>query len=337
MFRRLFAAVLVVVVAAALLIGTWPQLFGLERTIYVVQFVSFRGLTAAIAVAGIVLLLILAALSRGIRRLAGALALVLVVFTLAAAVILGSRGFGDTAFQPKSDGSLTIVEWNTLGAAPGVGTIAKLANDSAADVVVLPETDRQSANQVADLMGQAGHPMTVHTTAFNEIARAKSTSVLTSTALGGYSIDTTVGNTSTVPTVILRPDDGSGPTMVGVHAVAPQPREMVNWRADLQFVKNACAAPNTILIGDFNATLDHVAGLGSSAQTTMGRCTDAALQSHNGAVGTWPSRLPALLSAPIDHVMATDEWAVTGMRVVQDLDGAGSDHRPLVVQLSPKG
>ncbi|MBK4347351.1 endonuclease/exonuclease/phosphatase family protein [Lacisediminihabitans changchengi] len=337
MFRRLFAALLVVAVAAALLVGTWPQLFALERSLVVVQFVSFRGLTALIALAGLVIVLILAGLSRGFRRLGGALGVLLLVFALAGAVIVGSRGFGDTEFQQKSPTALTIVEWNTLGAAPGVGTIATLAENNAADVVVLPETDRQSANQVAALMEQAGHPMTVHTTAFNEIAKAKSTSILTSTALGGYSIDETVGNTSTVPTVILRPDDGSGPTIVGVHAVAPQPAEMDNWRSDLRFVKSTCSRPNTILVGDFNATLDHLAGLGSGARTTVGECTDAAIQSHNGAVGTWPSRLPALLGAPIDHVMATDNWTVTGMRVVTDLDGTGSDHRPLVVQLTPKG
>jgi endonuclease/exonuclease/phosphatase (EEP) superfamily protein YafD len=337
MFRRLLAALLVVVAAAAVLIGTWPQLFGLERRLFVAQFVSFRGLSAALAVAGVLLLVVLAIASRRARRLCVALAALLLVFALAGVAIQSSRGLGDTAFAAKTDGSLTIVEWNTLGVAPGVGTIAQLANDAAADVVVLPETDRASADAVASLMREAGHPMSVHTVAFNQIAKAKSTSVLTSTALGGYHIDEGAGNTSTVPTVILRPDDGSGPTIVGVHAVAPQPEVMTDWRADLEFVAKACSDPNTIMVGDFNATLDHLSGLGASATTTMGRCTDAALQSHNGALGTWPSRVPALLAAPIDQVMATAEWRVTGMRVVQDRDGSGSDHRPLVVQLTPKG
>ncbi|MET0806591.1 MAG: endonuclease/exonuclease/phosphatase family protein [Lacisediminihabitans sp.] len=337
MFRRLLAALLLLAVAAVLLVGTWPQLFGLERSLYVVQFVSFRGLTAVIAAAGAIALLIAAAASRRGRRLAASLAVLLLAFALVGAATQITRGVGDTAFQTKTAGSLTIVEWNTLGVAPGVGTIAALANDAAADVVVLPETDRAAADAVAALMREAGHPMSVHTIAFNQIAKAKSTSVLTSTALGGYSIDESAGNTSTVPTVILRPDDGSGPTIVGVHAVAPQPVEMANWRADLRFIATACSSDNTIMIGDFNATLDHLSGLGDGATTTMGRCTDAALQSHNGAIGTWPSRLPALLGAPIDHVMATAEWRVTGMRVVHDQDGSGSDHRPLVVQLTPKG
>jgi len=53
-------------------------------------------------------------------------------------------------------------------------------------------------------------------------------------------------------------------------------------------------------------------------------------------VGTWPAFLPALLGAPIDHVLATPGWTVSGFTVVQDLDGAGSDHRPVVAQLTPR-
>jgi endonuclease/exonuclease/phosphatase (EEP) superfamily protein YafD len=63
---------------------------------------------------------------------------------------------------------------------------------------------------------------------------------------------------------------------------------------------------------------------------------DAGDATGNAAVGTWPTNLPALLGAPIDHVMATPGWRITGMRVVTNWDGAGSDHRPIVVQLSPR-
>jgi len=80
-----------------------------------------------------------------------------------------------------------------------------------------------------------------------------------------------------------------------------------------------------------------MSGLASSADTTLGACADAGLASGNGAVGTWPTTLPALAGSPIDHVMATVNWRVTGMRVVQDLDTGGSDHRPVVVQLDPAG
>ena len=54
-------------------------------------------------------------------------------------------------------------------------------------------------------------------------------------------------------------------------------------------------------------------------------------------VGTWPVALPPLLGAPIDHVMSTDNWRVTGFRVIQSHDIYNSDHRPVLAQLSPAG
>lgn len=337
MFSRVLSALVVVVCAAALLVVTWPQLFDLERSMGVAQAVSLRGLDIAIVGAAVILLLLIAMFSRKLRAFASTLAVVFLVFCLAGIAVLSSRGFGDQALQAKSAGDLTVVEWNTLGGAPSSAVIAKLANDNDADIVSLPETTEATAGAVAEAMQAAGHPMSVHTVAFNHIAPSKSTSVLISTALGGYHLDTTVGSTSTVPTLILKPDTGSGPVIVGVHVVSPQPSEFQRWKSDLDFVKGTCTGANVILAGDFNATLDHFSGLGSSTTTDLGGCSDAAAASKNGAVGTWPSALPALLGAPIDHVMTTPNWRVSGMLVVQGLDSAGSDHRPIVVQLSPRG
>ena len=61
----------------------------------------------------------------------------------------------------------------------------------------------------------------------------------------------------------------------------------------------------------------------------------AAATSRNDT--TWPTDVPPLLGAPIDHVMATEQWLPTGFRVVTELDDAGSDHRAVVAQLSRTG
>jgi endonuclease/exonuclease/phosphatase (EEP) superfamily protein YafD len=94
-----------------------------------------------------------------------------------------------------------------------------------------------------------------------------------------------------------------------------------------------------ILAGDLNSTLDHYTGLdaASDASGGLGGCRDAARVTGNAAVGTWPTNVPPLLGAPIDHVMATPNWDVVGFRVIGSLDGAGSDHRPVVAQLRPVG
>jgi endonuclease/exonuclease/phosphatase (EEP) superfamily protein YafD len=67
----------------------------------------------------------------------------------------------------------------------------------------------------------------------------------------------------------------------------------------------------------------------------LGNCADSALSAGAAAVGTWPTSIPALLGTPIDHVMATVNWQVTTLQVIESLDDAGSDHRPIVATLTP--
>lgn len=335
MFRRLLAAMLLLVVAAAVLVLGWPQLFSLQRVAGIAQLVSFRAAGAAAAVAVLVVLLVLATANRRFRRLGLSLCALALVFVLVNAAVLASRGFGGSPVPARAATDLTVVSWNTLGDAPGAARIAKLAIESDADVVSLPETTEETARSVAALMTSAGQPMTSRTVTFGHVSKSRSTSVLISTTLGAYHLDESRGSTSTLPSLVMVPDSGTGPTIVAAHPVAPLPSQLQNWNADLHWLAGACRSGDVILAGDFNATLDHLSGLGSAAGTTVGSCTDAALRARTAAVGTWPTIVPALLGAPIDHVMTTKNWRVVGMRVVEDLDRAGSNHRPIVVRLRP--
>ena len=335
MFRRLLAALLVIVVAVAVVVLGWPQLFSLQRVAGIAQLVPFRGAAAAAAAAVLVALVVLAIANRRFRRLGLPLAALALLFVLLNVAILSSRGFGSETLPARGATDLTVVAWNTLGDAPGPVVIARLAIDSDADVVALPETTEETAKAVAALMTAAGLPMTPHTVAHGHISKSRSTSVLISNALGTYHLDESAGSTETLPSLVMVPDNGAGPTIVAVHPVAPLPSELQSWNSDLRWLAGACPEGNVILAGDFNATLDHLADLGTAPGTTVGECTDAALRARSAAVGTWPAFAPALLGAPIDHVMTTKNWTVVGVRVVQDLDGAGSDHRPIVVRLRP--
>jgi endonuclease/exonuclease/phosphatase (EEP) superfamily protein YafD len=335
MFRRFLASAALVIVAAVLLVAAWPGLFSLQRAPIIAQVVSLRGAAVTAALVIVVLLLLLLLVNRSFRRFGSALALLVLVFGLVNIAVLATRGIGNPSFSTKSSSDVTVLSWNTLGDAPGAQAIASLALDTGADIVTLPETTRATADAVAELMQTSGHPMAVHSIAFDQVSKARSTSLLISTKLGDYHVDDTAGNTSTLPTVIARPMSGSGPTIIAVHAVSPQPSELNHWRSDLSWLSKQCAG-NTIMAGDFNATLDHMVGLAASGKS-LGECTDAASSTKNAAVGTWPTALPALLGAPIDHVMVTDGWRVTGMRVIENEDKAGSDHRPIVAQLQHAG
>src|SRR5450830_314699 len=323
MFLRALAAAMLLAIAAGLLLAAWPQLFGLERATIVAQVVSFRGAAVGGAFVAIGAVGLLAALNRAFRRLGSSIVVLLVVFALVNVAVLSTRGFGDTSFAARSKSDITVLSWNTLGGLPGAARIARLALDSGADIVSLPETTKPTADDVAALMKASGRAMSEHTVSSDQSYQSRSTSVLVADSLGEYHIDSSASSTSSVPTIVMLPNDGSGPTIIAVHPIAPVEGEMHNWRSDLDWLGGACDSKNVIMAGDFNSTIDHLAGFAGEPGTTIGGCTDAGLQSGNGAVGTWPTTVPALLGAPIDHVMMTSNWRVTGMRVVQDLDGAG--------------
>ncbi len=337
---RILGAIATVAIAAGLLVISWPQLFDLQTTWLIAQITSMRSLAIVAALLAAIAFVLLALL-RPLRAFAGTIVVLLIVFVVGNAAISVSRGIGNEGFAVDTPETITVLSWNTLGDAPGAAAVAELAVEAGADVISLPETTQATGIEIAEAMRAAGHPMWVHTEAFDQISAARSTTVLISPALGDYvkvtSNDRRDDNTAVLPTIIVEPVDGDGPTFVAAHAVAPITGQMQNWRDDLAWLAGQCQGENIIMAGDFNATLDNMAGLGSSPDAALGECVDAGRATGNGAVGTWPTRVPALIGAPIDHVMATPDWDVTGMRVAGERDASGSDHRPVIVQLTRAG
>ncbi|WP_344340981.1 endonuclease/exonuclease/phosphatase family protein [Agrococcus versicolor] len=326
-----------IAVAAALLVAAWPQTFGLEQAPIVAQVVAVRMGVVGIAAVLAVLFLLLSA-ARRIRRFAGAVVVLLVVFMVASSGIHLSRGIDDSAVE-ADDGDLVVLTWNTLGDAPGAEAIAGLVRDTGADVVMLPETTIETGTEVAVLLGAEGIPFWALTTDFsNADYGALNTTLLVSAALGSYTAQPSadVGQTNTLPTVVATPDDGEGPTFVATHPVAPVPQQMRNWRADLDFVAGLCTHDASVIVGgDFNSTLDHWTSLGVGTGD-IGSCVDAAGATGSGAVGSWPTWAPAWLGAQIDHVVATPDWRPVDAQVLTGYDDLGTDHRPVVVVLRPR-
>ena len=364
MIRRTLAAATILVLAAVLLLAAWPQLFGLERQLGFAQLVSLRGVTALAAGVVVVALALIALISRRARRLAATAAILLLAFAGVNAAVLATRGTTPTGFQTKAAHDLTVLGWNTLGDAPGSAEIARLAVEQRADIVALPETSVTTARAVRDRMARDGIPTQLLWLSYDQVAKAHTTVLLIATKLGEYRHDDSPGSTKTLPSVLAVPVSGAGPTIVAAHAVAPVEGEMSNWRSGLDWLAARCGAAQpgaaktatttatadattstatrtgggTILVGDFNSTLDHYASLvtpSTRGDADLGACHDGARAEKSAAVGTWPTSLPPSLGAPIDHVMASDGWTFVGFRVIGTEDGAGSDHRPVVAQLRP--
>ena len=337
---RLLGILVTVLAAVAAAVLTWPAFFKVERTFPIAQLISFRG-ALVVAFAALLVVLLLLAIARPLRPLALSLAVVTLVAVAANTAIVAARGLGTEELPAKTDDSVRVLTWNTAGAATSAESIAEIAVQLDADIVALPETTIETGEQVALAMRDMGQPMWAHHADDPAVEwDAGSTTLLIAPDLGDYAVIASsqdgTSNTSTVPSAVAMPTSGEGPIVVAAHAVAPRQSYMQRWRDDLQWLADQCATENVIMAGDFNATIDHMANLGSDGGV-LGRCHDAAAETGNGGVGTWSIDLPALAGAPIDHVMASSSWTATGSMVLRSLDGSGSDHRPLIVQLEPVG
>ncbi|MBN7793057.1 endonuclease/exonuclease/phosphatase family protein [Microbacterium esteraromaticum] len=328
-----------VLFAIATAILVWPQFFRLETTFPIAQVIAARPvLIAAFLVVAVLALLLM--LARPLRGFAASILIIALLGAGANGIVGAVRGFGDDALPAKSDASLRVLTWNTAGAAVSAETIAGVIEEQQIDVVTLPETSEEVGEQIALMMRESGNPMWVHHVNIHpdvpDGPQAWQTTILISAELGDYSVieSSTDGtsNTGSVPSAVAMPVDGEGPTIVAVHAIAPRLTAMDQWRSDLAWIADQCPEGDFILAGDFNATVDHMAALGMH-DGTMGHCRDAAIDTGNGMVGTWPADLPRLAGAPIDHIMASETWRASGSIVLSD--AGGSDHRAIVAQLEP--
>ncbi|MGW8484308.1 endonuclease/exonuclease/phosphatase family protein [Microbacterium sp. NPDC055903] len=335
---RLLGILLTVLFAIATAVVVWPQFFQLEQTFPFAQLVAVRG----VVIAGFLVIAVLSLLMLFAKPLRGFAASILIVALLGAGAtgaVGALRGFGSDTLPEKGEESVRVLTWNTAGEAISAEDIAGEILAADADIVALPETAEAVGSRIAVMLREQGHPMWVHHVQFNPDIengpQAWQTTILISPDLGDYSVIQSSAdgssNTGSVPSAVVMPVDGEGPTVVAVHAVAPRAEDMAAWRSDLAWIADQCPEGDFILAGDFNATIDHMSSLGVDGGD-MGYCRDAATRTGNGMVSTWPASFPELIGAPIDHVMASPNWEPTGSRV---LDAGGSDHRGLVVQLDP--
>ena len=327
--------VLLVVCAVAALLVSAPGLFGLQRQLVFAQLIAFRGVLAvgfaALALVGAFLFWMLRGRARKARPVVAGLAAIALLAAGGNVAVQAGRGFGSEA-QPTATGSadaatsIRVLSWNTYDTVTA-DEIARVALAQRSTVLTLPETSRTTAEAVARVMDAAGRPMQVFAAERGDPSDTPPTALLVSEELGDYEVTDELGDTGTMPSVVARPASGTGPVIVAAHPMPPLPSIMSLWRSDLDWVQSLCDEPDLILGGDLNATLDHLGALGG--------CSDALSEAGAGAKGSWPTSLPPLLGAQIDHVLSTGDWHADAAEVLSAEDAAGSDHRPVVAQLRP--
>lgn len=328
--RRLIPLVATLVIGAPIvLLLAWPQTVGAQMAPIVAQLVAFRAVLAIL----LGLLATAAAVAAVLRRrwaIAAGVAIVLGAASVVNGAVLVARGGGGAT----SDGDLTVVAWNTQGGAASPQSIAQLVRETDADVVSLPETGEDAAAEAAELLSADGREMASFTTYGERGDSRVPTSVLIAESMGVYRLDEAAGSTPSLPSAVWESVDGSGPTIVAAHPIPPLPGTMGDWRRGLEWVAEQCDAPDVIVAGDLNATVDHLSGV--SGGELVGECRDAAVEAGAAATGTWPTTVPAWLAAPIDHVLVGSAWTVRSVEVVTSFDDAGSDHRPIFAVLDAR-
>lgn len=328
---KLIGWVLTLALAAAAVATLDPARLGLSTVMPVAQAIAMRPYLVAgfVVVGGLALLLTLIAALVGRRwpRLT-VLSVVMVAVGLGHAWVLYDRGLGDDPLPEARAGAVTVLTLNTLGGGSSVEQVATAAEDVAADVLALAETSESSARAVATALAErTGTQFQVFVEATGPWD-ASSTALLISDELGEYAQARAPGTAH--GSVRAEPTSGEGPTFLSVHPRSPHSPGPVmdRWRADLTAATKACRTEsNLILAGDFNATLDH------APMRDIGVCVDAATEGGVGGVATWPSHMPRLIGAQIDHVLLDGERYVVDAAGV--LEVGASDHRAVVAQISP--
>ncbi|BCW71685.1 endonuclease/exonuclease/phosphatase family protein [Arthrobacter sp. NicSoilB8] len=126
-------------------------------------------------------------------------------------------------------------------------------------------------------------------------------------------------------------------TVTNVHTKAPVWGRSGQWRSELAALGRVAARPgNVLLLGDFNATLDHaefrqmLAG-GPGGNVPGGPLVDAGAAALARLVPTWPQAGPPLPGVVIDHVVTSPQVPTRGYAVVPV---AGSDHAAVLATLT---
>jgi endonuclease/exonuclease/phosphatase (EEP) superfamily protein YafD len=122
---------------------------------------------------------------------------------------------------------------------------------------------------------------------------------------------------------------GAAPlTIQAVHTESPDLRRNGDWRATLRQLPHAVPGRTELLVGDFNASLDH----GELRRVISHGWADAAERSGKGLRGTWPARLPIVA---LDHVLTSRQIGVQKTKVFRI---GGTDHRMVFAVLElPRG
>ena len=312
--KRLAVTVLVWLLVLPMAAWALVRLFGWERGL-AVQLFAFTPYVAAWALVPA----LIAMLSR--RWLAGALAVVAAAL-LAVAVL--PRALANSDQRPATGVGLTVLTVNVLAGDADAAALVGLVRDH--DVAVLamqeftPDMQARLSEAGLDTLLPYSSPAAEFGTTGSAVYSRFPVTAAGSRRNGG-------GFLQAYGTI---QPPGAGPIQIeSAHPVAPYDLEVLaDWRDDLRNQPRADRnrAPR-ILLGDFNATLDHR----ELRSVISYGYRDAADADGAGLIGTWGTyNGHPLPPVAIDHVLADRRVGVAAYHVYRV---PGTDHRAVYAEL----
>lgn len=222
---------------------------------------------------------------------------------------------------PPGSTTMTVMGANVLGGGASPETIATLIRAQRPAFVSLPEAREDLRKAIeAKVPGYRGY--TIQT----DESPVSATSVLVAEKLGDVRFEP-AGDPTSFGHVAVSGGALGDLRLIAYHSFPPIPAASGRWRDDLKAIGPWCAEGKAVIVGDFNASIDH-----RPFRKALGdRCRSVAPSVGKGLVGTWPADRPAFVRTQIDHVVITE--GVTPLDfTAYDLEG--SDHRAVVAELA---
>ncbi|MCA1676745.1 MAG: endonuclease/exonuclease/phosphatase family protein, partial [Actinobacteria bacterium] len=225
---------------------------------------------------------------------------------------------------PVSGRGVSVLSFNVFDGRADVVALGKTIRASRPDLVVLPEAGVQYRSRLVPLVSDLGY-------------RAWTTGMLGRRDVDGIVVlaAPSLGDVAVVPVELdthfrwMQLSGGSlGSTrVIAVHVAAPVRGLVAEWARELLMLQRWCGPGGgaNVLIGDFNATLDH-----SALRSGTAGCADVAAERGEGLVPSWPTYWPGWFGVQIDHVFTSAGIRPASLRF---LDLPGSDHRGLLTQI----
>lgn len=229
-----------------------------------------------------------------------------------------------TTLNPASDQpTLSVLSFNVYNGQADVASLGHTITAERPDLVVLPEAGERYRQLLITSIGGLGYSS--WTTGRPHEREVDGIVVLAAPSMGALRAHV-LDRAAKFRWIELTGGLLGAVRVVAVHTAAPVSGSVPAWRADLAALRGWCQPDATpvVLVGDFNATLDH------RELRSLG-CTDVAAEVGRGLTGTWPTSLPAWLGVQIDHILVGGGITSSDARV---LDLPGSDHRAVLARIA---